>query len=119
MRQPTRLDYCQYLLSSPLNDTLTHFADHSEGFSHDMINRYLAGDRIPPRLVWEHVKDHIALTPEGYVIFDDTVLVRQATRAQDRVSASSIERQRPRRHQRHRGGHMCLCPSATGSVLAD
>ena len=48
MRQPTRLDSCQYLLSSPLNDTLTHFADHSEGFSHDMINRYLAGARIPP-----------------------------------------------------------------------
>ena len=50
MRQPTRLDYCQYLLSSPLNYTLTHFADHSEGFSHDMINRYLAGARIPPPL---------------------------------------------------------------------
>ena len=48
MRHPTRLDYCQYLLSSPLNDTLTHFADHSEGFSHDRINRYLAGERIPP-----------------------------------------------------------------------
>ena len=54
--KPTRLDYCQYLLSRPLNDTLTPFADHSEGFSHDMINRYLAGERIPPRLVWEHVK---------------------------------------------------------------
>lgn len=74
MAQPTRLDYCQYLLSSPLNYTLTHFADHSLGFSHDMINRYLAGERISPRLVWENVKDHIALVPEGYVIFDDTVL---------------------------------------------
>ena len=80
MRHPTRLDYCQYLLSSPLNYTLTHFADHSEGFSHDMINRYLAGDRIPPRLVWEHVKDHIALTPEGDVIFDDTVLDKRHAR---------------------------------------
>ena len=80
MDRPTRLDDCQYLLSSPLNDTLTHFADHSEGFSHDMINRYLAGDRIPPRLVWEHVKDHIALTPEGYVIFDDTVLDKRHAR---------------------------------------
>ena len=80
MRHPTRLDYCQYLLSSPLNYTLTHFADHSEGFSHDMINRYLAGDRIPPRLVWEHVKDHIALTPKGYVIFDDTVLDKRHAR---------------------------------------
>ena len=80
MRHPTRLDYCQYLLSSPLNYTLTHFADHSEGFSHDMINRYLAGERIPPRLVWEHVKDHIALTPKGYVIFDDTVLDKRHAR---------------------------------------
>ena len=29
-------------------------ADHSQQFSHDMINRYLAGERIRPRLVWEH-----------------------------------------------------------------
>ena len=53
MAQPTRLDYCQYLLSSPINYTLTHSADHSEGFSRDMINRYLAGDRVSPRLIIE------------------------------------------------------------------
>ena len=80
MRQPTRLDYCQYLLSRPLNDTLTPFADQSEGFSHDMINRYLAGARIPPRLVWEHVKAPIALTPKGDVIFDDPVLDKRHAR---------------------------------------
>ena len=74
MTQPTRLDYCQYLLSSSLNYTLTHFADHSEQFSHDMINRYLAGERIPPRLVWEHVKSDLVPTEQGYVIFDDTIL---------------------------------------------
>ena len=62
MPQPTRLDYCQYLLSSPINYTLTHLADHSQQFSHDMINRYLAGERIRPRLVWEHVKPHLAVT---------------------------------------------------------
>ena len=39
-----------------------------------MITRYLSGDRIPPRLVWEHVKDEIQVTPKGYVLFDDTVL---------------------------------------------
>ena len=39
MAKPTRLDYCQYLLNSPINYTLTHFAGHSEDFSHDMINR--------------------------------------------------------------------------------
>ena len=37
MRRPTRLDYCQYLLSSSINYTLTHFAEHSQRFSHDMI----------------------------------------------------------------------------------
>ena len=74
MSRPTRLDYCQYLLSSSLNYTLTHFAAHSHQFSHDVINRYLAGERIPPRLVWEHVTPHLVQTEAGYVIFDDTVL---------------------------------------------
>ena len=53
MTKPTRLDYCQYLLSTPINYTLTHFADHCEAFSHDQINRYLAGNRLRPRYVWE------------------------------------------------------------------
>ena len=39
-----------------------------------MINRYLADERIRPRLVWENVKPHLVQTAEGYVIFDDTVL---------------------------------------------
>ena len=74
MVRPTRLDYCQYLLSTPINYTLTHFADHCERFSHDQINRYLAHDRLTPRSVWEHVKPHLEQTPDGCVIFDDTVL---------------------------------------------
>ncbi len=34
----TRLDYCQFLLSSQVNYTLTHFAEHSRRFSHDLAN---------------------------------------------------------------------------------
>ena len=30
MVRPTRLDYCHYLLSTPINYTLTHFSDHSD-----------------------------------------------------------------------------------------
>ena len=41
MVRPTRLDYCQYLLSTPINYTLTHFADHCERFSYDQINRII------------------------------------------------------------------------------
>ncbi len=70
----SRLDYCQYLLSSPLNYTLTHLADHLEGFSHDTLNRYLRNEKLTPRLLWEQVKDQIEGASQGYLIFDDTVL---------------------------------------------
>lgn len=70
----TRLDYCQYLLVSQINYTLTNYADHSDKHSHDALNRYLRGDRLTPRLVWENVRDQIAPSPHGYVVFDDTIL---------------------------------------------
>jgi Transposase DDE domain len=70
----TRLDYCQYLLISQINYTLTNFAEHTEQFSHDALNRYLAGDQIRPRLVWENVAAQVVQTPEGYLVFDDTVV---------------------------------------------
>jgi hypothetical protein len=75
MKEPvTRLDYCQYLLVSQINYTLTNFADHCTKFSHDAINRYLRGEKITPRLVWENVCAQVVPTTLGYVIFDDTVL---------------------------------------------
>jgi hypothetical protein len=62
------------LLVSQINYTLTNFADHSETFSHDAINRYLRGERITPRLVWDNVEGQVIRTPDGYIVFDDTVL---------------------------------------------
>ncbi len=80
MNKPvTRLDYCQYLLVSQINYTLTNFADHTERFSHDAINRYLRGERLTPRLVWDNVAAEIVPTPHGYVIFDDTVLDKHSS----------------------------------------
>lgn len=70
----TRLDYCQYLLVSQINYTLTNFAEHTEKFSHDAVNRFLAGDQIRPYLVWENVKGHVVQTPQGFLLFDDTVV---------------------------------------------
>jgi len=69
----TRLDYCQYLLVSQINDTLTNFAEHSEKFSHDALNRYLDGEKLSPKLTWENVHHQVVQTPKGFVVFDDTV----------------------------------------------
>lgn len=55
----TRLDYCQYLLASPIDYLLTNFADHSESFSHDQVNQYLGGEKVTPRLVWENVTSDV------------------------------------------------------------
>jgi hypothetical protein len=70
----SKLDYCQFLLSSQINYTLTHMADHLQSFSHDTINRYLRGEKLSPRLLWEQVQPTLALDPQAYVVFDDTVL---------------------------------------------
>jgi hypothetical protein len=69
----TRLDYCQYLLVSQINYTLTNFADHSEKFSHDALKRYMTGERLRPNLTWENVSRQVVQTPNGFLIFDDTV----------------------------------------------
>ena len=75
MKTPmTQLAYCQYLLVSQINYTLTNFADHCEEFSHDTINRYLRGDRVRPRALWDAVERDIVTIPQGYLLFDDTVL---------------------------------------------
>lgn len=72
--QMSTLAYCQFLLSTQINYTLTYFADHVKEFSHDRINRHLRGERLRPHMVWDNVKDDIILSENGCLIFDDTVL---------------------------------------------
>jgi hypothetical protein len=71
---PTRLDYCQYLLSTQLNYTITNYANHVSEFSHDAINRYLKEDKMTARIIWEHVKGAVIQSPRGCIVFDDSVL---------------------------------------------
>jgi len=70
----TKLDYCQYLLSSQINYTLTNFANHTSNLSHDAINRYLKDEKITPRLLWQNVKAIVVPTAAAYILFDDTVI---------------------------------------------
>jgi hypothetical protein len=71
----TKLNYCQYLLSSQINYTLTNIAEHLKSWSHDTINRYLKGEKLAPRLLFEQVQPLLESDPEAYLIFElDTVL---------------------------------------------
>ena len=56
MNKLNRSEYCQYLLSSQINYTLTNFADHIDNISHDKINRYLQDAKLKPSLVYENIK---------------------------------------------------------------
>lgn len=77
----TKLDYCQYLLSSPINYTVTNLADHLAGISHDRINRYLRGEKLTARLLWDNVQSLLQESERGYLVFDDTVLDKRHARA--------------------------------------
>jgi hypothetical protein len=49
-------------------------AEHLKSFSHDTINRYLKGEKLTPRLLFEQVQPLLEPDPKAYLIFDDTVL---------------------------------------------
>ena len=70
----TKLDYCQYLLSSQINYIITNLAEHLESISHDAINYYLKTEKLTSRLLWDKVKEVVEPDGNGYIIFDDSVL---------------------------------------------
>jgi hypothetical protein len=74
MSTVTRLDHCQFLLVCQTNYTLTYFADHRPGFSHDAVKRYLEEENLTARMVWESVRGQGVRSERGYLAFDDTVL---------------------------------------------
>lgn len=81
MSKFSKSDYCQYLLSSPVNYTLTNLAEHLEDISHDRINRFLRNEKLTPRRLWQETKDDVVTSIWGYLIFDDSVLDKRFARA--------------------------------------
>ena len=69
----TRQIYCQYLLSSQINYTCTNLANHVDALDHNSVYRYLKNEKLTSRLLWEKVRETLIQSPEGYVLFDDTV----------------------------------------------
>jgi len=63
----------QYLLSSPINYTVTNLADHLEGISHDRINRYLR-EKLTSAVVGQRQNRVVEPSENACVLFEDTVL---------------------------------------------
>lgn len=80
-----RLEYCQYLLSSQTNYTLTNYAEHVSEVSHDLVKLYLERDKLTASQLWRQVKLDIVPSAKGYILFDDTVLDKRHSRKIDSV----------------------------------
>ena len=74
MKKLTHWDYSQFLLVSQVNYTQTYFADHSEQFSHDRVNRLMRENKLTPHELRQSVRKELVLSENGYILFDDTVL---------------------------------------------
>jgi hypothetical protein len=71
--------YKQFLTSSQINYTGTYLADHIEGLNEDSVYRFLKQNHFTPHLVWEKAKKVVKLSEKGYILFDDTVLNKDAS----------------------------------------
>ncbi len=64
------------MVASFTNFTQTYFADHTDKWNHDQLNRFLSNESIPSSELWASVKDDIEFDEEGYLVFDDVVLFK-------------------------------------------
>lgn len=46
IKQFKLIDYCQYLISSQTNYTITNLAEYLQTWNHDVINKYLRNEII-------------------------------------------------------------------------
>ena len=77
----TKEQYIEFLISTPINYTCTHLANHISGISHDSISDFLRNERITATSVWNAAKTLIDNTSESYLIIDDSVQEKPYARA--------------------------------------
>lgn len=77
----TKEQYIEFLISTPVNYTCTHLADHLSGISHDSITDFLHSQRLTADSVWTCAKLVIHDTEESFLIADDSVQEKPYARA--------------------------------------
>jgi len=76
----TKRQYIEYLISTPVNYTCSHLADHLEGVSHDTITDYLQREKLTARRLWELVQPLVKDSEAAYLLVDDSVQNKQYSR---------------------------------------
>jgi Transposase DDE domain len=77
----TKEQYIEFLISTPINYTCTHLADHISGISHDSITDFLKSQRLTAESVWTQAGMLIHNTEESFLIVDDSVQEKPHARA--------------------------------------
>jgi hypothetical protein len=77
----SRLKYVEYLVSTPVNYTCSHLADHLEGVSHDVVADYLRQERLTAHHLWEMTQPFLQDSPDAYLIIDDSVQDKRYSRS--------------------------------------
>lgn len=70
----SRQQYCQYLVVTQINHTMTYLADHKQIWSHDTIRNFLLSDHVTPSALWHQAEKEVVQSPQGFIIFDDSVM---------------------------------------------
>ncbi len=76
----TTQTYGQFLVNGVNNFTGTYFAEIVEGLKHDSVWRHLNGKKLSSKVIWERVSQDIVYSANGYLLFDDSVLDKSASK---------------------------------------
>ena len=76
----TTQSYGQFLVNGVNNFTGTYFASIVKGLKHDSVWRHLNSGKLPSKVLWERVSRNIVYSKRGYLIFDDYVLEKSASK---------------------------------------
>jgi hypothetical protein len=83
----TKEQYIEFLISTPINYTCTHLADHLSGISHDSITDFLRSQRLTAQSIWLSAKMLISDTAESFLIIDDSVQEKPYAKAIELVAS--------------------------------
>lgn len=76
----SKRQYIEYLISTPMNYTCSHLAEHLEGMSHDAVSDYLQRDQLTAGSLWALVGPLLNDSQASYLIVDDSVQNKQYSR---------------------------------------